>query len=204
MEQEIRCERQAAGIAIAKQAGNYTGRKVGSVKAQPARSRRLVQQGVPINCRDKHCHTVRRAVPVIRANSTPSRAATSTSNRTRLSSFTLTEARNDGRRKRPKTRPFLKIARSAVVRPWSVSTKSPPEAYRKIARSAMVPLWWPSTESPPEAFMVPCPPLMVSRRCEPVSLASSSLKCDSICCDFLSLRTLFGNLGRSERPSFPI
>ncbi len=48
MEQETRRERQAAGIAVAKQAGKYTGRKVGSVKAQPARARRLVQQGVPI------------------------------------------------------------------------------------------------------------------------------------------------------------
>lgn len=48
MEQETRRERQAAGIAVAKQAGKYTGRKVGSVKAQPARARRLVEQGVSI------------------------------------------------------------------------------------------------------------------------------------------------------------
>jgi|GEM_PF-750339 len=46
MEQEARRERQAAGIAAAKKAGKYRGRKPGTTKAQPARALQLRQQGL--------------------------------------------------------------------------------------------------------------------------------------------------------------
>lgn len=46
MEQETRRERQAAGIAIAKTQGKYTGRKTGTTKATPARAMELKQQGL--------------------------------------------------------------------------------------------------------------------------------------------------------------
>lgn len=45
MEQETRRERQAAGIALAKKAGKYRGRKVGTTKAKPARALRLREKG---------------------------------------------------------------------------------------------------------------------------------------------------------------
>lgn len=45
MEQETRRERQAAGIAAAKERGIYRGRKPGSTKAQPARARALHERG---------------------------------------------------------------------------------------------------------------------------------------------------------------
>ncbi len=48
MEQETRRERQAAGIAIAKQSGKYLGRKPGSVKSEPAKAKRLVERGVSV------------------------------------------------------------------------------------------------------------------------------------------------------------
>jgi DNA invertase Pin-like site-specific DNA recombinase len=46
MEQETRRERQAAGIAIAKKAGKYTGRKVGTTKAAPERALKLRAKGL--------------------------------------------------------------------------------------------------------------------------------------------------------------
>lgn len=50
MEQETRRERQAAGIAVAKEMGKYTGRKKGAVKAgvDPKRAVELRQQGLKI------------------------------------------------------------------------------------------------------------------------------------------------------------
>lgn len=45
--QHIR-ERQAAGIALAKERGVYTGRKAGTTKAKPARARELRKQGLKI------------------------------------------------------------------------------------------------------------------------------------------------------------
>jgi DNA invertase Pin-like site-specific DNA recombinase len=41
-------ERQAVGIALAKERGVYTGRKVGTTKAEPARARALKKQGLKI------------------------------------------------------------------------------------------------------------------------------------------------------------
>jgi DNA invertase Pin-like site-specific DNA recombinase len=41
-------ERQAAGIAVAKQRGVYTGRQRGTTKATPARARALRQQGLTV------------------------------------------------------------------------------------------------------------------------------------------------------------
>ena len=46
MEQSTRRERQAAGIAVAKQEGKYKGRKPGTTKAQPSRARQLRNQGL--------------------------------------------------------------------------------------------------------------------------------------------------------------
>jgi DNA invertase Pin-like site-specific DNA recombinase len=46
MEQETRRERQAAGIAIAKEQGKYTGRQPGSTKANPSRAKQLRAQGL--------------------------------------------------------------------------------------------------------------------------------------------------------------
>lgn len=46
MEQETRRERQAAGIAAAKERGTYTGRKSGSTKAKPQRAAELRQRGM--------------------------------------------------------------------------------------------------------------------------------------------------------------
>ena len=48
MEQETRRERQAAGIAVAKEKGVYTGRKAGAVKkgVKPARAKQLRKQGL--------------------------------------------------------------------------------------------------------------------------------------------------------------
>jgi len=46
MEQETRRERQAAGIAVAKKAGKYKGRKVGTTKAKPERALKLRDQGL--------------------------------------------------------------------------------------------------------------------------------------------------------------
>ena len=48
MEQETRRERQAVGIAVAKEKGVYTGRKAGAVKkgVKPARAKRLRKQGL--------------------------------------------------------------------------------------------------------------------------------------------------------------
>ena len=48
VEQELRKERQAAGIAEAKRRGIYIGRKKGSTKADPERARYLKQQGFTI------------------------------------------------------------------------------------------------------------------------------------------------------------
>lgn len=45
MEQETRRERQAAGIAVAKAAGVYTGRKPGATKAKPDRAKVLREKG---------------------------------------------------------------------------------------------------------------------------------------------------------------
>lgn len=45
MEQETRRERQAAGIAAAKERGVYQGRKPGSTKAKPERARKLRESG---------------------------------------------------------------------------------------------------------------------------------------------------------------
>ena len=41
-------ERQAAGIAVAKQRGVYTGRRQGTTKAAPARARALRKQGLTV------------------------------------------------------------------------------------------------------------------------------------------------------------
>jgi len=46
MEQETRRERQAVGIAIAKKAGKYKGRQVGTTKAMPERARQLRDRGL--------------------------------------------------------------------------------------------------------------------------------------------------------------
>ncbi|MBC8875299.1 MAG: recombinase family protein [Planctomycetes bacterium] len=46
MEQQTRRERQAAGIAAAKEAGVYIGRKPGTTKAKPARAKRLADKGL--------------------------------------------------------------------------------------------------------------------------------------------------------------
>jgi DNA invertase Pin-like site-specific DNA recombinase len=46
MEQETRRERQAAGIAVAKEAGKYRGRKGGTTKATPTRALELHQSGL--------------------------------------------------------------------------------------------------------------------------------------------------------------
>ncbi len=46
MEQETRRERQAAGIAAAKEKGVYFGRKVGTTKGKPARAVRLREKGL--------------------------------------------------------------------------------------------------------------------------------------------------------------
>jgi DNA invertase Pin-like site-specific DNA recombinase len=46
MEQETRRERQAAGIAVAKKAGKYRGRKVGTTKAMPERALKLRDSGL--------------------------------------------------------------------------------------------------------------------------------------------------------------
>ncbi|WP_404309385.1 recombinase family protein [Neorhodopirellula lusitana] len=48
MEQETRRERQAAGIKVAKKAGKYKGRKPGSVKANPARAKKLRDDGLTL------------------------------------------------------------------------------------------------------------------------------------------------------------
>ncbi|MFZ1934353.1 MAG: recombinase family protein [Thermoguttaceae bacterium] len=45
MEQQTRRERQAVGIAVAKQEGKYKGRKPGTLKAVPSRARQLRKQG---------------------------------------------------------------------------------------------------------------------------------------------------------------
>jgi DNA invertase Pin-like site-specific DNA recombinase len=46
MEQETRRERQAAGIAVAKKAGKYRGRRKGTTKANPERARKLKAKGL--------------------------------------------------------------------------------------------------------------------------------------------------------------
>lgn len=46
IEMEYRHERQAAGIAVAKQRGVYAGRRMGTTKAKPARAKALHQQGL--------------------------------------------------------------------------------------------------------------------------------------------------------------
>jgi DNA invertase Pin-like site-specific DNA recombinase len=48
MEQETRRERQAAGIAAAKAAGVYMGRKAGTTKAKPQRAQQLRDKGLSI------------------------------------------------------------------------------------------------------------------------------------------------------------
>jgi len=48
MEQETRRERQAAGIAVAKKTGKYTGRKPGTTKAKPERARMLKEKGLKV------------------------------------------------------------------------------------------------------------------------------------------------------------
>ena len=46
MEQETRRERQAAGIAAARESGKYLGRKSGTTKAKPARAVQLRERGL--------------------------------------------------------------------------------------------------------------------------------------------------------------
>jgi DNA invertase Pin-like site-specific DNA recombinase len=48
MEQETRRERQAAGIAVARKAGKYWGRKTGTTKAKPERAMALRKQGLSV------------------------------------------------------------------------------------------------------------------------------------------------------------
>lgn len=45
MEQETRRERQAAGIAVARDEGKYKGRKPKTTKAKPARAQELREKG---------------------------------------------------------------------------------------------------------------------------------------------------------------
>lgn len=49
MEQETRRERQADGIAAARERGVYRGRKPGTFKAKPSRARRLRERGLGMN-----------------------------------------------------------------------------------------------------------------------------------------------------------
>jgi DNA invertase Pin-like site-specific DNA recombinase len=49
MEQETRRERQAAGIAAAKKAGKYWGRKPGTTKAEPGRALKLRARGLSVD-----------------------------------------------------------------------------------------------------------------------------------------------------------
>lgn len=49
IESEYRRERQAAGIAIAKQGGAYHGRQKGTTKAKPSRARQLRDQGLSVS-----------------------------------------------------------------------------------------------------------------------------------------------------------
>lgn len=48
IEMEYRRERQAAGIAVAKRRGAYTGRKAGTTKGDPARARHLRDRGLTV------------------------------------------------------------------------------------------------------------------------------------------------------------
>src|ERR1700722_3367221 len=48
MEQETRRERQAAGIAEARKAGKYLGRRPGTTKAKPDRARKLRDKGLSV------------------------------------------------------------------------------------------------------------------------------------------------------------
>ena len=48
MEQETRRERQAAGIAAAKDRGVYQGRQQGTTKANPSRAQQLKQRGLSL------------------------------------------------------------------------------------------------------------------------------------------------------------
>jgi DNA invertase Pin-like site-specific DNA recombinase len=48
MEQETRRERQAVGIAVAKRAGKYKGRKAGTTKAIPGRALELREKGLTV------------------------------------------------------------------------------------------------------------------------------------------------------------
>jgi DNA invertase Pin-like site-specific DNA recombinase len=48
IEWEYRCERQAAGIAVAKAQGVYHGRQKGTTKAQPQRAATLRQWGLTV------------------------------------------------------------------------------------------------------------------------------------------------------------
>jgi len=48
MEQEVRRERQAAGIAAAKTRGVYFGRQAGTTKAKPTRAKQLREKGLSI------------------------------------------------------------------------------------------------------------------------------------------------------------
>jgi DNA invertase Pin-like site-specific DNA recombinase len=62
MEQETRRERQAAGIAAAKERGVYAGRKPGSTKATPARARALRDRGLSVAEIAKSLGTSKRTV----------------------------------------------------------------------------------------------------------------------------------------------
>lgn len=48
MEQEVRKERQAVGIAEAKKNGVYQGRKSKTLKAKPSRAKQLREQGLHV------------------------------------------------------------------------------------------------------------------------------------------------------------
>ena len=48
IELEYRCERQAAGIAVAKRKGVYKGRRSGTTKARPARAQELQANGLTV------------------------------------------------------------------------------------------------------------------------------------------------------------
>jgi DNA invertase Pin-like site-specific DNA recombinase len=49
LEQEYRHERQAAGIAVARQKGLYRGRRKGTTKARPARADTLRRRGLTVS-----------------------------------------------------------------------------------------------------------------------------------------------------------